>query len=54
MLGPYLLGWISDKSTVQTAMIANAVVLAIVVLVFGLTASESRQIGNESATARAV
>ena len=49
MLGPALLGWISDKTTVQTAMITNAFVLAVVVLVFGLTAAEPRdlQAGNE-------
>ncbi len=49
MLGPALLGWISDRTTVQTAMITNAVVLAVVVLVFGLTAAEPRdlQTGNE-------
>ena len=44
MLGPALLGWISDKTTVQTAMVTNAFVLALVVLVFGLTAVEPRNL----------
>lgn len=47
MLGPALLGWISDKTTVQTAMVANAAVLAIVVIIFALTAAEPRYQGNE-------
>lgn len=42
MMGPALLGFISDKTTVQTAMVANAVVLLLVVAVFGLTADETR------------
>ena len=47
MLGPALLGWISDKTTVQTAMVANAFVLAVVVLVFGVTAAEPRNMHLE-------
>lgn len=47
MCGPALLGWISDKTTVQTAMIANAAVLAFVVLVFGFTAAEPRHLSEE-------
>ena len=47
MLGPALLGWISDKTTVQTAMVTNAMVLAVVVLVFGLTAAEPRNLNEE-------
>ena len=48
MLGPYLLGWISDKTTVQTAMVANALVLTIVVLVFGLTATETSRVEKDT------
>lgn len=43
MVGPALLGWISDKTTVQTAMFANAVLLACVVLVFAFTAAEPQR-----------
>lgn len=47
MVGPALLGWISDKTTVQTAMITNAAVLAVVVVIFGLTAAETRNLHPE-------
>lgn len=43
MVGPALLGWISDISSVQTAMVANAAVLVVAVAIFGLTAQETRQ-----------
>ena len=43
MVGPALLGWISDISSVQTAMTFNAAVLIIAVAIFGLTAQETRQ-----------
>ena len=41
-MGPALLGFISDKTSVQTAMVANALVLLLVVTIFGLTADETR------------
>ena len=47
MLGPALLGYISDKTTVQTAMVANAALLALVVSVFGLTAAEPRHLEDQ-------
>lgn len=48
MVGPALLGYISDISSVQTAMIANAAVLVIAVAIFGLTAQETRQTQPDS------
>ena len=41
-MGPALLGFISDKTSVQTAMVSNALVLLLVVTIFGLTADETR------------
>lgn len=52
MMGPALLGFISDKTCVQTAMVANALVLVLVVAIFGLTADETRDEPDKSASAQ--
>lgn len=48
MVGPALLGWISDITSVQTAMFANAAVLAFAVAFFGLTANEPRHLAQQA------
>jgi len=50
MMGPALLGFISDKTSVQTAMVANALVLLVVVAIFGLTADEPRHMASKPAS----
>ncbi|KAK9864537.1 hypothetical protein WJX84_006292 [Apatococcus fuscideae] len=44
MVGPALLGFVADLTTVQTALQANAIALAVVVTYFGLCAHETRHL----------
>ncbi len=44
MFGPALLGLIADFTSVQTALVANAAVLAAAVTYFALTAREARHL----------
>lgn len=41
MLGPMLLGWIADVSSVRVALQVNAALLVLAVAYFGIVASES-------------
>ena len=43
MLGPMLLGWIADVSSVRVALHFNAASLVLVVAYFGIVASETKQ-----------
>ncbi|KAK9819267.1 hypothetical protein WJX81_001189 [Elliptochloris bilobata] len=44
MVGPALLGWIADLTSVQTALAANAAVLVAATAYFGLAARETRHL----------
>lgn len=44
MVGPALLGWIADMTSVQTALQVNAVAMIAVVAYFGLAAQETKHI----------
>jgi len=44
MVGPALLGWIADMTSVQTALKANAFVLLLTVTYFGLAAQETKHL----------
>lgn len=44
MVGPALLGWIADCTSVQTALQANALVLLAAVAYFGAAARETKHI----------
>ena len=43
-MGPALLGWIADMTSVQTALQVNAVVLVAAVSYFGLAARETKHL----------
>lgn len=49
MVGPALLGWIADLTSVQTALAANAAVLVAATAYFGLAARETRHLRARSA-----
>ena len=49
MVGPALLGWIADLTSVQTALAANAAVLVAATAYFGLAARETRHLRSRSA-----
>jgi hypothetical protein len=49
MVGPAMLGLIADFTSVQTALVANAVLLAATVTFFALTAREARHLRAPSA-----
>ena len=53
MVGPALLGLVADLTTVQTALQANAIVLAVVVTYFGLCARETRHLRPKPQTLKA-
>lgn len=54
MFGPALLGLLADFTSVQTALLANAAVLAAAVAFFALTAREARHLrGGGLVAARA-
>jgi hypothetical protein len=44
MVGPALLGWIADMTSVQTALQVNAAVLVLAVSYFGLAARETKHL----------
>ena len=44
MVGPALLGWIADMTSVQTALRVNALAMIAVVAYFGLAAQETKHI----------
>ena len=44
MVGPALLGWIADMTSVHTALQVNAVAMIAVVAYFGLAARETKHI----------
>ena len=44
MVGPALLGWIADMTSVQTALRVNALAMIAVVAYFGLAARETKHI----------
>ena len=44
MVGPALLGWIADMTSVQTALRVNAMAMIAVVACFGLFARETKHI----------
>ena len=46
MVGPALLGWIADMTSVQVALQANAAILVLAVLFFALQAREPRHLRN--------
>ena len=43
MLGPVLLGWIADVSSVRVALQANAALLVLTMAYFGVVAAEAKQ-----------
>ncbi len=49
MVGPALLGWIADLTSVQTALAANAAVLVAATAYFGLAARETRHLRTRNA-----
>ena len=51
MVGPALLGWIADLTSVQTALAANAAVLVAATAYFGLAARETRHLRAKHAQA---
>ena len=53
MVGPALLGFVADLTTVQTALQANAIALAVVVTYFGLCAHETRHLRPKPQTLKA-
>ena len=49
MVGPALLGWIADLTSVQTALQVNAAVLLMAVTYFGLAARETKHLRARAA-----
>ena len=43
MLGPMLLGWIADISSVKVALLVNASLLVFTMIYFGAVAAETKQ-----------
>ena len=43
MLGPMLLGWIADVSSVRVALQVNAALLVLAMVYFGVVAVEAKQ-----------
>lgn len=43
MLGPMLLGWVADVSSVRVALQVNAALLVLTMAYFGAVAAESKQ-----------
>lgn len=53
MVGPALLGWIADMTSVQTALQVNAAVLVLAVTYFGVAARETKHLRVRRAAAAA-